>query len=254
MRAMLLCAGFGTRMGGLTNACPKPLLEVNGIPMIDHILGHLAKNGVDRVLINLHFLPESIKSYCGRGAAWNLDIEYSYEVELLGTAGAIKKAEQFFQGEPFLVHYGDILCDENLASLSSFHRRCDATVTLLVHRRESANSVVLVGEDGRVSEFWERPLVRPNVDPRTSWVFSGVCICDPEILTLIPPGCVVDLPRDIFPRLVADRRVYASPLSGRRVAIDSPARLDEARAAVRNGSLAWAGHVPDALHAERAGT
>src|SRR4051812_4239401 len=103
MKAMVLCAGYGTRLGEMTREIPKPMLPLHGRPMLAWILAHLRASGFTRVAINLHFKPEMIREYFGDGSADGLEITYSDEPALLGTAGGVKKMESFLRnGEPFL--------------------------------------------------------------------------------------------------------------------------------------------------------
>lgn len=237
MKAMVLCAGYGTRLGDLTREIPKPMLPVAGRPLLAYLLGHLRHHGFKEVMINLHFRPEVIRSAFGDGAAWDLRLEYSPEEQLLGTAGGVKKAESFFRGDDcFLVQYGDVLTDQDLGALVRRHRETSALATLLVHRRARSNSVVSLDADGRVVGFLERPgeAERRGVD--SPWVNSGICVCSPELLDRIPPGVPCDLPRDIFRALVDTGRLFAAGLTGFRCAIDSPDRLALAREAVSNGT------------------
>lgn len=89
--------------------------------------------------------------------------------------------------------------------------------------------------EGRIERFLERPSEEERKAVTQSWVFSGITICQPELLALIPTGTFCDLPRDVFVRLTNARRLFAFPLSGKRTAVDSPERLAEARQAVTEG-------------------
>jgi len=233
MRAMVLCAGYGTRLGDLTRDVPKPMLPLQERPMLEYIISHLAQHSFNQIAINLHFMPEAIRDYFGDGSCWNVTLTYSYEPELLGTAGGVKRMEHFLrQGDAFMVQYGDVLTDQDLTALLRFHRERRSLATLLLHQRARSNSVVTLDEEGRIVGFLERPTedARRSVD--SNWVNSGICICDPEFLDAIPPNVPCDLPRDIFPKLIDSRRLYGFPLSGYRCAMDSPERLAEARSAL----------------------
>ena len=236
MKALVLCAGYGTRLGDLTRELPKPMLSLGPQPLLAYLLGHLRAQGFTQLAINLHFRPEIIREFLGTGAAWGLEVTYSPEPELLGTAGGLKRLARFFENEEcFLVQYGDVLTDQDLIALVRFHREHAAVATLLLHQRARSNSVVTLDAAGRISGFLERPTdaARQGVD--SPWVNSGLCVCSPEILAAIPADRPCDLPRDVFARLVATGRLFGFPLTGYRCAIDSPERLAEARAAVAEG-------------------
>jgi NDP-sugar pyrophosphorylase family protein len=236
MKAMILCAGYGTRLGDLTREIPKPMLSLGDRPMLEHILCHLKRHGFDQVAVNLHFMPEIIPKHFGDGSPWGCGLSYVYEPELLGTAGGIRNMAGFLGGGgPFLVQYGDVVTNQDFTAMLEFHRQRGALATLLVHQRARSNSVVCLDAEGRITRFLERPTDEQRRGVESPWVFSGVTICAGELLNSIPPGARCDLPRDIFSKLVPTGRVFAFPLTGRRVAVDSPERLAEARDAARQG-------------------
>ena len=139
MKAMILAAGFGTRLRPLTDVTPKPLLPVAGTPMIVWNLLLLKRHGILDVVINLHHLGAMIEQALGGGARFGMRITYSHEPVILGTGGGIKQAESSFGGEPVLVLNGDTLFELNLTSLLAFHQERDAAATLVLrHDPEAA--------------------------------------------------------------------------------------------------------------------
>jgi NDP-sugar pyrophosphorylase family protein len=239
MKAMVLCAGFGTRLGDLTREIPKPMLPLNGRPMLAYVLGNLKRNGVSEVMINLHFKPEIIQDHFGDGQTSGLRLSYSHEPQLLGTAGGVKQVETYFAGEPeFLIHYGDVVTDQDFGLMLQFHHEHKALATLLLHQRAKSNSVVTLDDEGRIVGLLERPTEAARAGHLSPWVNSGVCICAPDILNHIPRGIACDLPRDIFPRLLETGRLFGFPLTGYRCAVDSPERLAQAEAALLEGRCA----------------
>ena len=177
MKAMILSAGYGTRLGDLTREIPKPMLALGNRPLLEYILRNLFRHGFDEVAVNLHFMPEAIRDYFGDGSAWGCRLTYSHEAELLGTAGGVRNMAAFLGGSgPFLVHYGDVLTNQDFTAMLEFHRRRRALATLLVHQRAKSNSVLSLDDQGRVVRFLERPSdsERQGV---SGCVFSGVTIC-----------------------------------------------------------------------------
>ncbi len=236
MKAMVLCAGHGTRLGELTKEIPKPMLPLCGQPIVSHIINNLRIHGFDELIINLHFKPEIIREYLGDGSRFNAKIKFTEELQLLGTAGGVKNAELLLRGDaPFLVHYGDILTNQDFSAMLRLHNERNALVTLLLHQRTNSNSIVSLENDGRIIGFLERPDEHVRKGVLSPWVNSGICICDPEIFDFIPSGVPCDFPRDIFPKLLSGGRLFGFPLSGYRCAIDSPERLAEAQAALVEG-------------------
>ena len=199
MNAMVLAAGKGTRLSALTETIPKPMLPVAGRPVLAHILAWLRRYGVRQVAINLHHHPESIRNYFGSGSDFAMDIIYSEEPELLGTAGGVKKMESFFH-DPFVVVYGDVLTDFDLNALLAFHRDHDDKphATLTLDRRSDflQCGIVELGERDQVKAFIEKPKAG---DVRSPWVNSGIMVLDRALLKMIPADCFWDFGRDAFP-------------------------------------------------------
>lgn len=235
MKAMVLCAGFGTRLGALTQETPKPMLPLGERPILDYILRHLVHHGFDDIVVNLHFRPEVIRTYCGDGSRFGARITYSFEEQPLGTAGAVRKMAGHFRDGPFLVQYGDVLTAQDFHALLAVHEKHNALATVLTHQRARSNSVVVVGEDNRVERFLERPSEEDRHGVVSDRVFSGILIGTPEMLEMIPADRPADLPRDVFPTAVATGRLFACPLNGYRCAVDSPERLSLAQKALNEG-------------------
>lgn len=118
MQAMILAAGRGQRMAALTQAMPKPLLQVKGKALIEHQLDRLRLAGISKCIINLNYQGNLIKTHLGNGSRYGVDIHYSVETEDLETAGGIIQALPFFESKPFVLLSADVLCDYPLQNLS----------------------------------------------------------------------------------------------------------------------------------------
>src|SRR5262245_11304601 len=121
VKAMILAAGFGTRLRPLTDCTPKPLLQVAGKPLISYSLALLRAAGIQEVIINLHHRGDGLRAALGKGAAYDMAITYSAENPILDTGGAIKKAQPFLEGGRFVVLNADIICDIDLQQLATWH-------------------------------------------------------------------------------------------------------------------------------------
>ncbi len=234
---MVLCAGYGLRLGEHTRHTPKAMLRLAGRPMLEYILRHLVRHGFDEIAVNLHFLPHQIREYFRDGRWCGCRLTYVEEPHLLGTAGSVRQMAEFLADGVFLVHYGDVVTNQDFTAMLESHRRQGALATMLVHQRIGSNSVVVLDDQWRVSRFLERPSEAERRDVASSWAFSGVTICDPEVLNLLPEFTPCDFPRDVFPGLAASGRLFGFPLTGYRCAVDSPERLAEARSVAERGLL-----------------
>lgn len=236
MKAIVLCAGHGTRLGELTRSTPKPMLPVAGRPIVEHLIRHLAAHGVTEVAVNLHYRGEQIRQHLGDGSWLGVRLVYSPEPELLGTAGGTREmAELLAPFDHVLVQYGDVLTDQDLTELVRTHLHGNALATILVHQRPGSNSVVVLDDEHRVTRFLERPDPEQRRGIDSPWVHSGLAVLSAEMIRTIPRGRPSDLPRDHYTRMAGTGRLFACPLSGARFAIDSPERLVEADRAVRDG-------------------
>lgn len=200
MKAMILAAGEDRKLHPLTLTCPKPMLPVGDRPLLEHNILLLRSFGIREIVINLHHLPDVIINYFGRGEKWDVSLTYSYEETLLGSAGALKKVESFFD-DTFVVMYGDLFTFLDLDPMLAYHRNMGAQATVAVH--EISNpcdwGIVQLNEAGWITRFLEKP--------RPRQVFSniantGIYIMEPEVLSWIPPQTVCDFGRHIFPWLL----------------------------------------------------
>lgn len=188
MKAMILAAGFGTRLRPLTNTIPKPLLPVAGTPLIVWNLLLLKRHGFQDVVINLHHLGPMIEQAIGNGSRYGMRITYSREAVILGTGGGIKQAEPNFSGSPVLILNGDTLVEIDLEALWTFHRQRNAAATLVLRSDPDATrwGLVEMAEDNRIVRITGRGLSEPTLtQPR---MFTGIHILHPRLLREVPKG------------------------------------------------------------------
>jgi mannose-1-phosphate guanylyltransferase len=155
---MVLAAGLGTRLRPVTYAIPKPLAPVLNRPVMEHTLRLLARQGFVEAIANLHWFPETIEGHFGDGSEFGIDLSYSHEQQLLGTAGGVRNVAGYL-GESFLVVAGDALTDIDFRAMREFHESHDGLVTLATKRVSNTDEygVVIAAEDGRIQGFQEKP-------------------------------------------------------------------------------------------------
>lgn len=148
MKAMILAAGFGTRLGSLTQTRPKALIEVGGKAMIEYVIEQLKTVGVRSIVINLHHLGEQIEEYCRERKMFDIEIIFSREKEILGTGGGIKFAEQYLSdAETFFIYNADVYCDLKLDRLAATHRREGNLATLVVTKKDSSRVLLFSAQN-----------------------------------------------------------------------------------------------------------
>src|SRR5436305_2028131 len=158
MRAMVLAAGLGTRLRPITYAVPKPMVPVLSRPVMEHSVRLLVRHGFSEAIANLHWFPETIEGHFGDGSEFGIQLSYSHEEQLLGTAGGVRNVAEFL-GDSFLVVAGDALTDIDFTAMREFHESHDGLVTLATKRVANTDEygVVIAGEDGRIQGFQEKP-------------------------------------------------------------------------------------------------
>src|SRR5665811_299510 len=147
MRAMILAAGLGTRLRPVTYGRPKPMAPVLNRPVMEHTARLLARHGFSEAIANLHWYPEAIEGHFGDGSAFGLELTYSHEERLLGTAGGVRNVAGYL-GDSFLVVAGDALTDIDLAAMREFHESHEGLVTMATKRVAETDQfgVVISGE------------------------------------------------------------------------------------------------------------
>lgn len=209
---MVLAAGLGTRLRPITYGTPKPMVPVLNRPVMEHSLRLLARHGFDQAIANLHWFPETIEGRFGDGSEFGIELSYSREEQLLGTAGGVRNAADFL-GDSFLVVAGDALTDIDFTAMREFHEGHDGLVTLATKRVSNTDEygVVIAAEDGRIQGFQEKP------DPAEALSdLANTCIYmfRAEVFDYFPapgtskaagvddPAAFADWAMDVFPALL----------------------------------------------------
>ena len=210
MKAMILAAGFGTRLWPLTVGRTKPALPFLNRPLIAYTIEYLKRHGVEDLIINLHHEPDSVREQIGDGSDYGVRIDYSVEEpEILGTSGALDRVRDRLDKETFLVINGKIITDIDLGAAVAAHRAHQALATLVLlpnHKRERFSEVKIT-EDGRVSEFAGFP---GSDNPQSPLMFTGIHVLDPGIFEYIPRGVFSDSVRDVYPKAMADGKTVTA--------------------------------------------
>jgi NDP-sugar pyrophosphorylase family protein len=219
MRAMILAAGYGTRLWPLTIDRTKPAIPFMGRPLIGYVAEYLARYGFDDIVVNLHHQPESVRAALGDGGDYGARFHYVEEPVILGTSGAIGNARDLLDdGEPFVVINGKLATDIDLTEALDTHRRTGALATLVLRpnpARERYSTVEVL--DGLVTGFGGYPPSdNAGSAPGTAQnddaplMFTGIQILDPRVFGLIPPGVFSHSVTDVYvPAIARGERVAA---------------------------------------------
>lgn len=208
-----MAGGEGSRLRPLTSSRPKPLVPVANKPVMHHIVDLLRRHDITHVVATLHYLADEIENYFGDGSEFGVTMEYVVEDTPMGTAGAVKLAQNRLQAERFVIVSGDALTDIDLTDLIAAHVRNGAMATIALQRVPNPLEfgVVVTDDDGRVTRFLEKP----------SWgeIFSdtintGIYVLEPAVFEYMEAGKNYDFSKDIFPAMLRDGRPLYGHVTG----------------------------------------
>ena len=200
MKAMILAAGFGTRLFPLTIDRTKPAIPFLGRPLVGYVAEYLAGFGISEIVVNLHHQPDSVIAALGDGTEYGVKINYTREEpNILGTGGAIENARQYFDdGEAFLVVNGKLITDIDISAVIAGHRASNALATMVLKPNTKREKFTIVEtEDGLIKRFGPhaKPLTEDDIRdplniPPTPLMFTGIHILEPVVFDYIPKGGV----------------------------------------------------------------
>jgi D-glycero-alpha-D-manno-heptose 1-phosphate guanylyltransferase len=209
---VILAGGLGTRLRAAYAAGPKSMAPVGGRPFLDYLLRWLRSEGVRDVILCVGYKRAHIQRYVGKGRKWRLRVKYSIENKLLGTGGAVKKAERLIPGNRLLVINGDTFLDVNLKELVTFHRSREALATLAVVKVADGHRYGSLRMDSecRVTAFLEKSErdSSSRLEEGKLPINSGVYVFEKKLLSKIRAGRPISLEKKVFPLLVTSKKVY----------------------------------------------
>ena len=225
MYALIIAGGEGERLRPLTSDRPKPMIEVAGKPILEYQVRWLAHQGVSDAVLLCGYKAEVIQRHFGDGSRFGLRVHYSLEKEPLGRGGALKLGARLLPaGEDAVIALnGDILTNQPLAPLLRFHRRKDATATVMLTRLRSPYGVTRLDSNGRITAFDEKPLL-PH------WINAGLYVVTREFLRRLPDRG--DHETTTFPELATEGKLYGYRSRAYWRTVDTFKDLTEAAAEV----------------------
>ncbi len=248
MKAMILAAGFGTRLFPLTIDRTKPAIPFLGKPLVGYVAEYIARFGIKDFVVNLHHQPQSVIDALGDGSDFGVNIEYTIEEpEILGTGGALDNARQLLGDETFLLVNGKIITDIDITAAIEAHRRSEAIATMVLKPNHKREKFTVVETDGSyitrfgphatpVSEAELRDVEHAIMSPL---MFTGIHILEPAIFDLIPKGVRSDTVTDIYiPYIRSGGKVAAHVAEGEWYELSTiPRYLDISLAMMHGGDV-----------------
>lgn len=218
---VIMAGGMGKRLMPLTEKCPKPMLSVNGKPMLEILIEQCVDSGFTQFYISVNYLKDMIIDYFQDGSRWNVDIDYLIEDKPLGTAGSLQLLPKEIE-VPFLVLNGDVLTRLDPIHLLQFHQENLAKATMCIREYEVTVPFGVVEANGiEVESIKEKPVYKYLVN-------AGVYVVEPEILGLVPKNESIDMPN--FLQLVKSQghRLAVCPIHEYWIDVGRPESLEEA--------------------------
>ncbi|MBY0493996.1 MAG: NDP-sugar synthase [Cyanobacteria bacterium] len=211
--ALILAAGLGTRLQPLSSVRAKPALPIAGVPLITRTLQSIRAAGMRRVVINLHSCASSITRIVGDGSQFDLDVRYSWETNVLGSAGGPARAMPLLAADRFLIVNGDMITNVDLRELAHRHVDANALVTMAVIDADPRYNAIVADEAGIVRGFstrtssTEAPRHPGTQAPRHpgTYHFVGVQAVNASVFAGVDPAIKSETVHGIYPALIASR-------------------------------------------------
>jgi NDP-sugar pyrophosphorylase family protein len=202
MKAMILAAGFGTRLFPLTIDRTKPAIPFLGKPLVGYVAEYVAQFGFEEIVVNLHHQPDSVIAALGDGSRFGVRIDYTREEPaIMGTAGALDNARHLLEDDTFLIVNGKIITDIDISEAIDTHKRTGAIATMVLKPNTKREKFTMVEvEKGFVKGFGEMAYPATEDEIRdtkhevfTPLMFTGIHILEPRAFDYIPRGVYSDI-------------------------------------------------------------
>jgi len=219
-KALIMAGGFGTRMKGLTEHMPKPMLLLQGKPILEYSIDLCKKFGIFDIAISIYHFGDKIKQYFGDGSKFGVNIVYVEEKEPLGTGGALKLFQEWLT-EPFMMCNADELKDINLYEMYKQHKLSKALATIALTEVEDPTQYGVVDlNENMIIKFVEKP--KKEYAP-SNFINAGLYILEPDAIKLIPSGFTM-VEKDLFPILAKYGELNGFKFSGQWFDTGTPER------------------------------
>ena len=202
MRALLLAAGFGTRLRPLTDTIPKCLVKIHGKPLLEYWLDLLLPRGIERVLVNTHYLPDAVQNFVTQ-SAWRDRITLVHEDVILGTGGTVLRNERFFGKAPFIVAHADNLSRFDVNAFVARHasRPPGVAITMMTFETDAPQTCGIIEQDSRgvVVAFHEKV-----ANPPGRLANGAVYIFEPAVVDFLRDlgKEIIDLSTEVIPHFL----------------------------------------------------
>lgn len=222
-KAFVLAGGEGTRLRPFTYEIPKPLLPVKGKPVLEYNLQNLKVHGVEEAVLGVGYRADLVREYFGNGEKFGLKLDYSAEEEPLGTAGALKQAESFFDSAFFMCN-GDEVKDIDYSLMHKVHKENSANATIaLVEVEDTSEFGSVETNGGRILSFREKQGIK-----KPGLVSAGAYVLEKSVFEMIPAGKKHSIERQVFPAIAGQGKLFCCKMATQFFPADNPERYEKA--------------------------
>jgi mannose-1-phosphate guanylyltransferase len=206
MKAIILAGGLGERLRPLTLETPKPLLPIQGKPIVQRTIENLKKHGITDIILSIGYKADQIKNYFGNGESLGVNISYNIEESPLGTGGAVKEiVKKFNIKEDFILVWADNLTNVHISNLIEEHKKNQGLITMtLCEREDTENFGVAKLQNNQILGFIEKP---KREEAPSNLINSGVFVVHPSILDILPEG-KSNIERECFEKIVSSGKMF----------------------------------------------
>ncbi len=225
VKIVVLAGGLGTRLKGVLEGLPKPMVPINNMPFLEYLLLHFKSQNFTEFIMSCGYAADKIRNHFGDGRRFGLSIQYTVEEELLGTGGAIKLAEPLIVANTFIMVNGDTYFQVDLDSMVLFHSEKKAVVTMaLAHKEDTGRyGKVLLDRNSMIKSFKEK-----SESKAAGYINGGIYVFEKRIFDYIEPERACSLEKEILPLLVGSG-LYGFPVNGYFIDIGVPEDYEKAK-------------------------
>ena len=254
MKVLILAGGMGTRLSEETNLIPKPMVEIDGKPILWHIMKIYSAHGYNDFIILLGYKGYVIKEYFANYFLHKSDVTFNmkenkmtiheehcepWNVTLIDTGlhtmtgGRVKRAQKYVGDEPFMLTYGDGVSDIDIGKLVEFHKAHGKAATMTSVQPEGRFGALVFNEDGSVTSFAEKP------KGDGSWINAGFFVCEPKVFDYITEGDSTIFERSPLENLAKDGQLYTYHHNGFWKCMDTLRDKQQLQAMCDEGNATW---------------
>ena len=206
MKAVILAGGLGTRLQPYTKSLPKPMLPLDGKPILEHEIEWIKKNGIKEIVLCVSYLRKKIEDHFGDGERFGVKIEYAISSKPLATAGQLKTAEKFIDNT-FVCIYGDSIYNFSLRNMIKQHKKSKSNVTMSLYdyKFNLKYGVIETKNSGQVTSWNEKPEFSAKIN-------IGCYVMEPEVLQLIPKNRLYGMD-SVIRKILAKKKKVSSVIS-----------------------------------------